>query len=292
MSFSFLYKLSTRRLSSRLYSSSSSATSQTRTLSHLLRGLILTTSFGTAYTLGALYPPVLATYLSPRIGPPPPDPNSPESLIYTAALEKELDTLPLLQLQRSQPDADEWYETRPYSQFPEDKRVNHLTAGALRGPGKLALRPLIRAKKDESESWVFLHIGRGLCGHDGIVHGGLLATLLDETMARTALFNVPDRVVVTANLTINYRAPTRADQFIVIKTSVTELKGRKVSVSARVEDLEGEVLQEATSVFVQPKYAKLLNAKGSMIKMAGDPEAVGDVQPVVSTSASSGVIKS
>jgi len=83
------------------------------------------------------------------------------------------------------PDADEWYETRPYQAFPEERRVNNLTAGALRGPGKLALYPLIRAKKDESESAVFLHLGRGVCGHDGIVHGGLLATLLDETLART-----------------------------------------------------------------------------------------------------------
>jgi hypothetical protein len=50
---------------------------------------------------------------------------------------------------------------------------------------------LIRAKKDESESYAFLHLGRGLCGHDGIIHGGLLATLLDESlgrMVRTIIF--------------------------------------------------------------------------------------------------------
>lgn len=62
--------------------------------------------------------------------------------------------------------------------------MNNLTAGALRGPGKLALKPLVRARKDETEACVWIHLGRGLCGHDGIVHGGLLATLLDETLAR------------------------------------------------------------------------------------------------------------
>lgn len=31
---------------------------------------------------------------------------------------------------------------------------------------------------------VVLHLGRALCGHDGIVHGGLLATVFDETLAR------------------------------------------------------------------------------------------------------------
>ena len=96
-----------------------------------------------------------------------------------------MQSLPLLKKLRERDDAAEWYETRPYQNFPEERRVNNLTAGALRGPGKLAIYPLIRAKRDDSESIVFLHLGRGLCGHDGIIHGGMLATLLDETLART-----------------------------------------------------------------------------------------------------------
>jgi hypothetical protein len=101
------------------------------------------------------------------------------------ALEAKLQTLPQLQKLRESPDTNDWYETRPYLNFPEERRVNSLTAGTLRGPGKLGCIPLIRAKKDESESMVFLHVGRSLCGHDGIVHGGLLATLLDESLGRT-----------------------------------------------------------------------------------------------------------
>ena len=139
-----------------------------------------------AGTLGAIYPPTALSILFPRVSPgPPQDPDSPESLAYTASLEQKLQTLPALNALRNREDADEWYETRPYQYFPEERRVNSLTAGALRGPGKLALLPLIRVKKDESESYVFVHLGRGLCGHDGIIHGGLLATLLDESIGRT-----------------------------------------------------------------------------------------------------------
>jgi len=138
-----------------------------------------------AYTLGSIYPPSTLTILFPRIAPGPPDPTSPEAVAYTAELERSLQTLPLLQKLRAQPDADEWYETRAYKNFPEERRVNSLTAGTLRGPGKLALMALVRSRKDESESVVIIHVGRSLCGHDGIVHGGLLATLLDETLART-----------------------------------------------------------------------------------------------------------
>ena len=43
----------------------------------------------------------------------------------------------------------------------------------------------MRAKKDETGSILFAHVGRGSCGHDGIIHEGLLATLLDESLAGT-----------------------------------------------------------------------------------------------------------
>ncbi|KAG6888782.1 hypothetical protein C0992_007512 [Termitomyces sp. T32_za158] len=138
-----------------------------------------------AYTLGSIYPPSALTILFPRTAPGPPDPASPESQAYTESLEQTLQTLPLLEHMRKQEDADDWYEARPYLNYPEKRRVNSLTGGALRGPGKLALHPLVRSKKDETESVIFIHVGRGLCGHDGIIHGGLLATLLDETLART-----------------------------------------------------------------------------------------------------------
>ncbi|KAG6884851.1 hypothetical protein C0993_007784 [Termitomyces sp. T159_Od127] len=165
-----------------------------------------------AYTLGSIYPPSALTILFPRTAPGPPDPATPESQAYTESLEQTLQTLPLLEHMRKQESADDWYETRPYLNYPEERRVNSLTGGALRGPGKLALHPLVRSKKDETESVIFIHVGRGLCGHDGIIHGGLLATLLDETLARTAIANLPEKVGVTALLTLNYRAPTRANQ--------------------------------------------------------------------------------
>jgi len=138
-----------------------------------------------AGTLGAIFPPTSLSIIFPRPPLAPPALDTPESYAYMASLEDKLQDLPMLRELRGRDDTGEWYETRPYQEFPEVWRVNNLVAGALKGPGKLALYPLIRAKKDESESIIFLHLGRGLCGHDGIVHGGLLATVLDETLART-----------------------------------------------------------------------------------------------------------
>lgn len=237
-----------------------------------LRSFTLATTLGTAaYTVGAFYPPALVTYIAPRAAPPPPDPNLPETQAYVEALEEELQKLPILLKHRAAEDREEWYETRPYQKFTEERRVNNLVAGALRGAGLLALPPLVRARRDESEGFIVVHVGRGLCGHDGLVHGGLLATLLDEALARTATQNLPEKIGVTANLSVNYRAPTRADQFVVMRIRLLEAKGRKVRVSGTVEDLDGNVLIESSGLFVQPRYARFLNKSAVLERIGANP---------------------
>ncbi|KAF7324192.1 4HBT domain-containing protein [Mycena kentingensis (nom. inval.)] len=257
---------SPRVTSPSLYSTSSSSTR--RRLSTLSTLSIAATVGIAGYTFGALYPPSPISLLYPRPAPPPPtDASSPSSLAYTAALEAELQSLPLLNAHRARSDAEEWYEVRPHATIPEEVRVNKLTSGALRGPGKLALLPLARVRRDESEAVIFVHLGRGLCGHDGIVHGGLLATLLDEALGRNAILNLPAKIGVTATLSLRYRAPTRADQFVVIRTSLASpptpdaQPSRKCLVKGTIETVDGTLLVEADALFVQPRYAKLLNSR-------------------------------
>lgn len=218
-----------RRFTSGRHRPGTSQTTPGSRITTLLRGVGFTASLTTAYTVGSLYPPDLATFISPRVAPPAPLLGTLEAKAHTEELEDRLQNLSLLDALRKREDKQDWYESRPYTELPDEVRANNLTAGALSGPGKLAVRPLIRVKNDESEAWGFVHLGRGLCGHDGIVHGGLMATLLDESMGRVvsttdvlntlahrcpqqAFFNLPNRVALTANLTLNYRAPTKADQ--------------------------------------------------------------------------------
>jgi hypothetical protein len=144
----------------------------------------------------------------------------------------------------------------PYQRYDPQKVHNSLTAGTLRGPGKLAIPPMVFAKTDESEAigtsslhsrstprtilmhvLAVVHLGRALCGHDGIIHGGLLATIFDESCARNALLNLPSHIGVTANLNINYKSPCMADQV-----------GRRCSQSIIVVFLERKGLALMKSV--------------------------------------------
>jgi hypothetical protein len=94
---------------------------------------------------------------------------------------------------------------------------------------------------------------------------------LDEALARTATSNLPEKIGVTANLTVNYRAPTRADQFVVMRIRLLEAKGRKARVSGIIEDLDGNVLIEASGLFVQPRYARFLNKNAVLERMGVIP---------------------
>ena len=67
---------------------------------------------------------------------------------------------------------------------PPHIKQHSLTAGILQGPGRMVTPPIAFVHRDEQEMESYLHVGRSLCGHDGVIHGGLLATILDEAMGR------------------------------------------------------------------------------------------------------------
>ncbi|KIR60452.1 hypothetical protein I312_103460 [Cryptococcus bacillisporus CA1280] len=241
--------------------------------------LALAIAFPATYVLGAAFPPQLVLLIFPRFSPPPPHKDSVRGKAHTNDVEDCMQKLQLVENMRKEIQAGaEWYETRPYDKYDPQKVHNSLTAGTLRGPGKLAIPPVLFAKKDESEAVAVIHLGRALCGHDGIVHGGLLATVLDETLGRNALLNLPSRIGVTANLNINYRSPCMADQFVVVKTKLVELKGRKCTAEAKMETLNGEVVADAKALFIEPKWAQFLASSG-VTEAMGRPLAQPENEP-------------
>ncbi|PWN98681.1 Thioesterase/thiol ester dehydrase-isomerase, partial [Tilletiopsis washingtonensis] len=233
----------------------------------LVRALALGLFGASAYALGSIYPPSLVSLLYPQPAPPRLAADSPEGKAHTQRIEKELLALPEVAQLRSLA-TSHYLASRPYARFPPQKAMHSLTAGALRGPGLFAVPPLVLSLTphgaaatggSEGDAAAFLHLGRSMCGHDGLIHGGLLGTVMDETLARTAFYALPSRVGVTARLELDYRAPVKADQFVVVRTRRIEAKGRKAIVEGTMETLDGKVLVNAKAIFVEPKFAKLLD---------------------------------
>lgn len=90
---------------------------------------------------------------------------------------------------------------------------------------------------DNNYSYTFFHLGHKLSGHQTIIHGGLLATILDEITCRLAFQNFHSKKGVTANLNINYKQPCFINTYIMIKCEVVKKLGRKCFVKGYVYKL-------------------------------------------------------
>lgn len=122
--------------------------------------------------------------------------------------------------------------------------------------------------QQNNSSYTFFHLGHKLSGHQKIIHGGLLATILDELTCRLAFQNNHSRSGVTANLNINYRKPCFINTFVLIKCEVTKKAGRKCYVRGSVYqvDLEssseiesdGNLLTECECLVIEPKWVNEL----------------------------------
>lgn len=179
---------------------------------------------------------------------------------FTREIDEHIKNSPLARQLRANPD---FTESRPHLKIPEKIRAHSLTGGTLMGPGMIAVPPYYWNEKGGKSMVSIFYVGTDVSGHPGLVHGGLLATLLDEGLARCAFPAMPNQVGVTANLQINYRKPTQAGQFLVLRARTIKVEGRKAWAEGWIESLEvpeGEEPQklvEATALFVEPRHAKV-----------------------------------
>ncbi|MDT8904094.1 PaaI family thioesterase [Anaeroselena agilis] len=79
-------------------------------------------------------------------------------------------------------------------------------------------------------------------GYDGIVHGGIVSTLLDEIMARYPYAKGDD--TVTARLEIRYRQPTPVGQELTVSGWIVGKRGRIYEMAGTVALADGTVTAE------------------------------------------------
>ena len=91
-------------------------------------------------------------------------------------------------------------------------------------------------------------------GGPGLVHGGIVALLIDHAMGCVAAG--PDRPAMTVRLAIRYRRPTPLGVPLTVTANLDRVDGRKLHMSATVA-AAGEVTAEADAVFLTLTSANL-----------------------------------
>jgi acyl-coenzyme A thioesterase PaaI-like protein len=82
-------------------------------------------------------------------------------------------------------------------------------------------------------------------GYPGIVHGGIVAAMLDEVAGRTFISGDPPRFMVTAKITVRYRKPVPIEEPLRLLGYAKEDKGRVALAAGEIRDMEGNLLAEA-----------------------------------------------
>jgi uncharacterized protein (TIGR00369 family) len=88
-----------------------------------------------------------------------------------------------------------------------------------------------------------------LQGWDGLVHGGIISTLLDEAMAKLSYelgYNT-----VTASLEIRFKKPAPILEPLLVYGEISEVNKRLVKAKARVTKEDGTILAEGKSTLMR-----------------------------------------
>ncbi len=127
---------------------------------------------------------------------------------------------------------------------------------------------------DESSRRVVgrFRLGPEYQGASGFIHGGIIATLLDEVMSKVSRFS--NVRAVTAELTVEYLLPVRVDEEVRVEGFATRREGRQLYHEGEVRDATGNLLARGRGRFViidPERYNKKNQASAD--RAAGSPRA-------------------
>lgn len=85
-------------------------------------------------------------------------------------------------------------------------------------------------------------------GYPGVVHGGIVAAMLDEVSGRSMIRGEPPRFMVTAKLDVRYRKPVPTGKRLLLEGKAKEDNGRIAVVTGAIYNEEHELLAEVEAV--------------------------------------------
>jgi acyl-coenzyme A thioesterase PaaI-like protein len=99
----------------------------------------------------------------------------------------------------------------------------------------------------------FYTLGKGMNAHPGLLHGGVIATLLDSTLGSAAAMANPKETLFTVQLNVAYKYPVATPATVLVRSWVERQEGRKTWVKGRIESGTGELHAEAEGLWLKTK---------------------------------------
>ena len=87
-------------------------------------------------------------------------------------------------------------------------------------------------------------------GYPGVVHGGIVAALLDEVISRVYMVGDHNRFMYTAKLTSRFRKHVPVEQPLHMVGSFIKDRGRTAEAEAKIFGPDGELLAEGEALLI------------------------------------------
>lgn len=88
-------------------------------------------------------------------------------------------------------------------------------------------------------------LGKAYEGYPGVLHGGIVAAILDEVGGRAVMIGDHTRFTMTAKLDVKYRQPTPTGQALTVVGRLLRRRGRLAWTHAEIRLPDGTVTAEA-----------------------------------------------
>ena len=95
------------------------------------------------------------------------------------------------------------------------------------------------------------------CSYEGRLHGGIISTLLDETIGRAIQFEKDDLFGVTTDLRVKFIKPTPYDKKLFIVGKILNPQKRLAIGSGYICDEDGVIYAHASGKFLQMDVKKI-----------------------------------
>lgn len=136
-------------------------------------------------------------------------------------------------------------ERRPYRPLP-NRREHNCFGCSPTNPHGLHLQ--FYTGGDTVLSWIT--VPGHLCGWDTLVHGGILATILDEVMGRAVIFRTKS-LILTKSMTVDFLKPVSVGEELKAEGRIVEVKnGREAVARGEICNTAGELCTRSTGIFV------------------------------------------
>ena len=93
-------------------------------------------------------------------------------------------------------------------------------------------------------------------GYPGVLHGGIVASLLDEVAGRAVMGGDPPRFMVTVTMDIKYRKPVPLGSELLLIGRVVKERGRLAQVHSQLLLGDSSVAAEAQVLLAQTPHAE------------------------------------